>query len=141
LNKPLFSNLFGFFIGLTYLSFAKPIMLKIIKYNIGFLMSAVGIALNEILSGIHLLKSFSDSILYLIPFDTNGFIQAVKGYFKSPNLSISTLKNVDQKIISDAKIVNDSGSLLSVIGLLILGAGVVLAVIITGDYLAPSTIR
>jgi hypothetical protein len=36
---------------------------------------------------------------------------------------------------------NDSGSFLSIIGLIILGAGVILAVIITGDYIAPSTIR
>lgn len=85
------------------------------------------------------MKLISDYILSILPFDIQDSIQYLKGGIKSINKSsFYSLPSflADEKDITN---VNDSGSLLSIIGLIILGGGVVLVVILTGDYIAPAT--
>ena len=150
INLRLFQTLFKIFFGLISFSLFKPLIKIIFKYFFGLLTASVGIALNETLSGIYYLKWISNYILswttLFFPIEWSIFLSSLKENFSllnSNEISRNSSSSSSSYIVPKSSIdnLNDSGSFLSIIGLIILGAGVILAVIITGDYIAPSTIR
>lgn len=156
-NKPLFINLFRVFLGFLSLGIFRPIIFNIFKYTAGLFSVSIGIALNEALSSIKFLKWISNYTLSFLPINFNEWLTAFKNIKTSvgglpnsinPRLS-SSFGNMKETALSnnpmtpnvDNVTINDTGSFLSTIGFIIMGFGVVIAVILTGDYIAPSTIR
>jgi hypothetical protein len=155
-NTPLFTNLFRLFLGFLSLGFFRPIIFNIFKYSIGLFTASIGIAFNEALSSIRFLKWISDYILSFSPINFNEWFTAIKkpsvdGLPNSINPRVSA--RMKETALSNNPMtpnvapnvenvtINDTGSFLSTIGFIIMGFGVVIAVILTGDYIAPSTIR
>jgi hypothetical protein len=156
-NKPLFINLFRVFLGFLSFGFFRPIIFNTFKYSIGLFTASIGIAFNEALSSIRFLKWISDYILSFSPINFNEWFTAIS--FKKPSVgglpnsinprlsssfgngNMTPLSNNPMTPNVDNVTINDTGSFLSTIGFIIMGFGVVIAVILTGDYIAPSTIR
>ena len=157
-NTPLFINLFRLFLGFLSFGFFRPIIFNTFKYSIGLFTASIGIAFNEALSSIRFLKWISDYILSFSPINFNEWFTAIS--FKKPSvLRVDGLPNsINPRVSASMKetalsakgamtpnvdnvTINDTGSFLSTIGFIIMGFGVVIAVILTGDYIAPSTIR
>jgi len=134
-NSGLFKNLFNFFLGLFSLGLIRPIIFKCVKFTFGIVFTSIGIAFNEALSSITFLKTISDYILNFIPITPaiNNFISLFKGQVNTTDISVNK-SDINQSI-------NETSSILSIIGLIILGAGTILIVLFTGDYFISSTIR
>lgn len=134
-KAPLFKNLFKLFMSFFSLGLIRPLMWNSAKYTFGLIFTSIGIALNEALSTISLLKTISDYVLNFIPImpAINNFINLFKGVNSPINLPV---KNSDIK-----ESINETSSLLTIIGLFIFGAGAILAILFTGDYFISSTIR
>lgn len=132
----LFKNFFKLFLGFFSIGLIRPIIFNTIKYSFGIVFTSIGIAFNEALSTITVLKTISDYVLNFIPImpALNNLISLFKGQVSLPtNLSVN---NNDIK-----ETFNETSSLLSFLGLIILGAGTILIVLFTGDYFISSAVR
>ena len=141
-NFPLFKNIFNIFAFFFSLGLLRPIGFKLIKFTLGSILTSLGIAFNEALSTISILKSMSDYILSIIP-----VIPMFKNLFESLTLKDKTdkiklvLNKDNYNKIKLNNTIEDTSSLLSIIGIIVLGAGTIIILIITSDYIAPTFIR
>lgn len=139
-NSPLLKNFFRLYLGFFSIGLIRPLMTITFKYSFGLIFSSLGIAFNEVLSSITLLKWISDNILSIFPIIP--FLQNFLNYTAELFININNPVNKDviNKIKNNEKI-QDTSSILSIIGLVIITGSTIFLLILTGDYLCPSIIR
>ena len=142
-----------FFIGFLT-TILKPVLRYIIKFLLGLVLSALGIIWNESLSSISYLKDFSIYIIEYIeahsnfgiprfdrvPLDTNPSVNPAQ---TQPILPVVTteevnIPNEEQKIPED---VQNTGTLLAFLGIILVVTVGVVTVIGVTDYFAHETVQ
>ncbi len=141
LNPFLLKNIFNIYLFSFSLGLFKPLLRWLFKYSVGFLLTSVGIAWNEVLSGITLLKAISDYILSIVPiipalhYIHTALIDSLPGdtSVTRPSSEVSHTPTPGRA--------NQTTDLFTLIGLVLLGAGGVCLLVITTDYYYPQLIR
>lgn len=134
-NAPLLKNLMRVYSGLFIIGLIRPVMSLVFKYSFGIVFTSLGIALNEALSAISVLKWISDQVLSIVP---------VMPFVSNISNQMRLLINPSSNIISKEIITEDNvdiGSIWSTIGLILMGAGTIFLVILVGDYYMPQFTR
>lgn len=134
-NAHLLRNLMRLYSSLFIFGLIRPIMTLIFKYSFGIIFSSLGIALNEALSAITVLKYISDyvlSIFPVIPFFNN---------FMSQFSDVVTNRSSVKTRLNTPEVITETSSVLSIFGLILIGAGSLFIVILVGDYFLPSITR
>lgn len=67
LNPSLLKNIFNIYLFSFSIGLIKPLLRWLFKYSLGFIFTSLGVAWNEVLSSITLLKQISDYILSIVP--------------------------------------------------------------------------
>lgn len=134
-NSPLLKNLMRVYSGLFIIGLIRPVFSMLFKYSFGIVFTSLGIALNEALSAITVLKYISDYVLSIVP---------VIPWFSNLMSQISDAlasKRALKKAINNPEVINETSSVLSIFGLILIGAGSLFIVILVGDYFMPSITR
>lgn len=127
-------NFFRLYTGTFFIGLIRPILTTIFRYSFGIIFTSLGVVFNETLSAISALKWVADYVLSIfpgIPF-VNNVIQQVRDIFTNKGKGISS--DITTNSI-------DTSSVLSTIGLLLIGAGSLFLVLLLGDYYLPDYTR
>lgn len=127
-------NFFRLYTGTFFIGLIRPILSTIFRYSFGIIFTSLGVVFNETLSAISALKWVADYVLSIfpgIPF-VNNIIQQVRDIFSNKGKGISS--DITTNSI-------DTSSVLSTIGLLLIGAGSLFLVLLLGDYYLPDFTR
>ena len=127
-------NFFRLYTGTFFIGLIRPILTTIFRYSFGIIFTRLGVVFNETLSAISALKWVADYVLSIfpgIPF-VNNVIQQVRDIFSNKGKGISS--DITTNSI-------DTSSVLSTIGLLLIGAGSLFLVLLLGDYYLPDFTR
>jgi len=120
------------FLSFYSLGIIRPLLGQTFRWSVGLILSSIGIAFNEVLYGIGILKQASDFVLDWLPLDSIKNLINLKKEVGSP---IS--ETIKPEIIKET--LNDNSSLLSLIGLIFLGLGTFVGLLCIGDYFSPDT--
>ena len=127
-------NFFRLYTGTFFIGLIRPILTTIFRYSFGIIFSSLGVVFNEALSGITVIKWIADKVLSIfpaVPF-VNNLISQIKGV---GNISKPTSNRGED--VSNI----DFSSIISTIGLILIGAGAIFLVILVGDYYLPDFTR
>ena len=131
-NSPLLKNLMRLYSGLFIIGLIRPVFTMLFKYSIGIVFSSLGIALNEALSAITVLKYISDYVLSIVP--------VIPWFSNLMNQISDTLasKRALKRAINNPEVINETSSVLSIFGLILIGAGSLFLVLLLADYFIHS---
>lgn len=132
-QQPFFLNIFRVFSGFFIFGLFRPICFKLIKILTGLTITSIGISFNEALSAITILKTISDYILSYVPGLNIGAL--IENSKISKSLNINKSLPISNNELNTLK---DGSSLLSILGLIVMGAGTVVIILFAGEYFAPS---
>jgi len=128
-NPVLFKSLFKVFMSFYSLGIMRPLLGQTFRLSVGIILSSIGIAFNEVLYSISLLKQGADFVLDFLPLDSIKNLINLKKEIGSENIKPEIIKET----------LNNNSSLLSLIGLFFLGLGTFVGILCIGDYLSPDT--
>ena len=144
--------IYDFFLVGFFTTVLKPITKYFIKTTLGLVLSATGILWNESLSSISYLKDFSLYVIETLESHTSFRVPRISRDFVDTTLpSDQGIKdargpehnhhNIPVDFTDVDPDIQNTGALLSFLGVLLIGVLVSVSVIIIADHLAPDTIQ
>lgn len=134
-NSYLLKNFMRVYSGLFIIGLIRPILSQLFRYSFGIIFSSVGIALNEALSAITVLRYISDYVLSIFP------VIPMFSNIMSQFSEVATNRDSLQTRVSTPEVINETSSILSITGLILIGAWTLFLVILAGDYFMPQFTR